>query len=207
MARGKMSQDGGEKSQEGKIIVVGLDKTNRELLELDKQGANLQFDPSGFPELSEDEVRDLSYGNKQVYLLALQALRVARHAQDVNVDIQSEGEPLSRRLRILGGSATNKLKRPEDLEVGMHWAPKRPDEVDEAEKEGYVRMGTLTSMNGEAELVGMAIPEERYQEHLRAVGELSRERASAARAATVEKLTTGPFTAEDQTTKNRVTRS
>jgi hypothetical protein len=191
-----------ERPLEGEIVLIKVDNTPKEVLKYNQEGAILQFDADGFPELADDQVRELDYINKNCYLVALQALRMGNAARARNAEVNPDGEPIYRRLRVLGGTAANKLKPPEDMPPGMHWAPKRPDEVDEAEKEGYKKTGTLTSINGAPELIGMMIPEERYQEHIHAVAQISAARGTAKQAQTVDTLTKQGQAerVEDQTT-------
>jgi hypothetical protein len=189
----------GSKQGSEEVVEVTIDMTETEVLALNEKGVKLNFSVEEFLELSEDAVKALYRENLMNYSGA-KALYARHKRYEEQPDVLKRVKAKSKPLRTLGNTATRKLRAKEFVKPGMHPCWKRPDEVDEALEQGYTFVpdgegGTKARRTkvgeaddgseefagfrqvkdrGKVEQVLMQIPEERYQEHLKAMSVLSK---------------------------------
>lgn len=169
---------------QGKGIKI-VDQVAEDVLKLNGEGKVLLFQEAWFKaegELFEHEVRLLSKDNRTNYTLAKdEAFRNAKNVQK-SIPIESaflEGQDYNADKRLAY------RKKP-----GIHTTFKRPDEVKSCEEMGFKTIGVKTSYRGEAELVEMEYPEEKFAAHLKAVGDKSRRAMGASKKAFNNKVST-----------------
>ena len=185
--------------EKSKKIHITVDKKKEDVLRLDKVGYELTFDESleKFPEYDDEFIKELSFVNQRNYFVAqglhIGAKRVAEE-QPSGLEIM----PVTPR----DGMATSRLqvfkKKP-----GFHYAWRRPDELREAQMQGYSIVGdeveTFASSGskghhevsafGQTELVLMKIPQKIFEERQRAVDSRSKERIEAVENTAVNEMT------------------
>ena len=179
---------------------IGVDTSEEDVIKYDTLGHRLQFevDPGRFRKLSDDAVKGLSKGNRTNYFVSLQlAEKLEEHEKDEKEGfVNPDKHPP---LRILGRRPKGALNVAGSKAWEAKWHPcwKRMDEAAESIEEGYsvihadedvktpgasIIGGTRRiTKGGVDELIALKIPNERFQEHLKAVGEESRRRRSSAR--------------------------
>jgi len=172
-----------------KKIHITVDKSKEDVLKLDKAGYELTFDESlgKFPKYDDEFIKELSFANQRNYFVSqglyLGAKRVAEEKPS-----GIEVTPVAPRQ----GMATSRLevynKSPK-----FHYAWRRPDELRQAQMEGYSIVGDEVesfassgskghhevSAFGQTELVLMKIPQETFKARQRAVDLRSKERIEA----------------------------
>lgn len=165
-------------------VVVGIDTTNEEVLQWDKEGKELVW--GEFKELPEEVVKELSYKNQKKYFiaegkeLAGKEKKVRKKEPEITQDdiLDPLGDYAKKRLEI------RKRK-------GYHQCWKRPDELAEALNMGYHQVRELSNEqikkgekvesgyeNGavrrigkeeDSELIAMEIKREIFDRHIQAV--------------------------------------
>ena len=163
----------------GKKVVIYPTTSYEEVLQYDKEGRDLVWDPENFHRLTEEEVRGLRAETKARYSVFLE---LAEEAAVRN----PEEEEITARIKVSDdvGSAMTKLEI-RNKRKGMSYRWERPDMVDVRLDEGYRyakgiktlrgagpdgvhRIGT----HGQTELVALEVPEavierKRRERHLR----------------------------------------
>lgn len=170
-------------SLKGSEFHITSDVKVADLLDWDKKGASLLFNEDSMVFLKDSELERLSLSNKRNYFLAEGAYQ--RQAR--------VGKREGPRIEVLHPlDAQPHLKLRNKAAKGEHICFKDPREVPGAEEVGYKIVtdgkkvpgtrddGTgkrvIKRQDGTVDLVAMSIPERRYQEHMIAVGEKSRNR-------------------------------
>lgn len=172
-----------------KIIDVSASVSDSEILALEEKNYQLRFNEKDFRELPESVIEKLCNSNARDYFMtkgAFNALKKANSRKEAGFEGLEVQDPLRgkprRKLEVAG-----KLK-------GWHYCWKRPDEVEESKKLGYVVVKdevntpgassvssshTITAKDGKDDLVLMRVEERLFQQHLQANAVLSRRRAGA----------------------------
>jgi hypothetical protein len=169
------------------IREITLDNSFEDVVRWNKEGYRLRFSYEKFLELSDEVEKELFRENAQDYFFAKGLWKQVEDQKKRGV----RPEPGSPKIEILGGSASGRVAF-KNKQPGMHYSAKRPDEIYEALEAGYqpcdssdpVRFGdsgaggikAIHNRKGEKELIAVKISEERFQNHLKAVGEESRQR-------------------------------
>jgi hypothetical protein len=180
--------DVGTKDAEGQTIDVHLLTPTDEILEWDREGALLRFDPEpgNFIGLEESFVRQLSNEGRLAYSTARNAnIELEREAEGQRAT-STPGLDIQYSPTLGQGSASRRV-RIDGQEEGMHYYWAGAWEYKDRVTEGYqvvgrdeVRTASQTPSNshqlmrnGQPEHILLKIPEERYQAHLKAVGNMS----------------------------------
>jgi hypothetical protein len=169
------------------IKEISLDNTVEDVVKWNKEGYRLRFNHERFLELPEETVRELFHENARDYFFSLGLWKKVEDQKKRGV----RRDPKDPKIEILGGSASGRVQF-KNKQPGMHYTAKRPDEIYEALDAGYVvcdstdpvifgdrgagGVKAIHGRKGEKELIALKISEDRYQAHLRAVGEESRRR-------------------------------
>lgn len=180
-------------------IVVSLDMKDEDVIKYDTLGNRLQFEvePGRFKVLKDETIQELSKGNRTNYFVAKQlAEKLAKEEKEKEEGVR---DPDHSPLRILGRrpKGATRVEGTKDWHRKWHPCWKRMDEASDAISDGYSIIhesepvktpganavgGTRRiTKSGQDELIAMKIPNERYEEHLKAVGEESRRMRSSAR--------------------------
>lgn len=165
--------------------VIDAHVTDEELLGfIQNDKIVLHFDEKSFKEAPSEIIRAMSHEQTRDYFIA-KGHHAALEEQKRKEREGWEGLEIRelRPFQKLDGGAgdimrehTEKYSNRVEGKGKMHVAFKRPDEVDAAERDGYKYQEVTTKRDGKTELVTMTIPEERFQEHISAVGKDSRDR-------------------------------
>ena len=149
------------------------------LLKLREDGelqVHLKFDGEDLIYLTPEVIQNLYLQEKVNYKLN-KDYADEKIKTEANADDDAPKVKVLRQLRPLNGGIVDKIKKWEaKCPPGFHMCFKREDEVADSLRIGYKRMGIATHFEGKVELVAMIIPEKRFQEHLRAVEQASKDR-------------------------------
>jgi hypothetical protein len=176
----------GDNSETVAKYVVKTGDSVENILELDAKGTRLEFDEKQFFELDEKALRRLGYDNRQSYFVSKQLNKQFIEGLDRS-EAAKRIQVIAKPPRILGKMGKSRLSRLDDaVGKGMHGTWKRPEETDDARLDGYEpvrdpKTGEIMKIgeDGKEELVAMQIPDERFEEHLQGVSELSRRQLAA----------------------------
>ena len=195
-----------ETPAERKVLKVNLSHTPEEVLQAEENGYVLRFNEESFLDLG-SKAEKLSHKNKEAYFVT-KGLHIALLKQ------RSKDGPTAGLTIIdpLGGKAKNKLTvlqkgngRSKDVSYGYrdsdgkewHFCWKRPDEIGEAEEEGYITVGSeekdivtrgatsasstrvIKRKDGTDDLVLMKIPMATVKQHSQAIAFESTKRSGA----------------------------
>lgn len=167
---------------------------DQELIEYGEKGRNLKFDFEDFRELSGDVLDELNHLSLTSYFTNRALfVKAQRKAKDEGEYGKSDGV-----IEVLGQAAGSRL-RIDGLPKGLHGCWKLPEEVGDCKRQGYVtvdgrfagvRAGDPTASggheikkkDGKPSLILMAIPEDRYQDHIHGVSRISRKRVKGVAA-------------------------
>lgn len=184
------------KAEEQRIVTVKAGNTVEEVIEWDQDGVRLEFDPVDFLKLDDEVVSALSRENFKNYYVGLSRFK------DLQAPKQDASRVTGRANRVLGrGDGVLEAKLRIRKRFGWHQTWKTEREMEIAKVDGYVNVrkekdgdkkdphtgevigtGEIVKFreelpNGKHEyLYAVEIPEQRYQEHLMAVSDRSRER-------------------------------
>jgi hypothetical protein len=175
-----------------KITEISLDNTVEEVLKWNEDGVRLRFDYKRFLLLPEDAERALYKENAQDYGFAKGLWKEIERQKKEG----SRKDPDDPRIEVLGGSASGRMAI-RNKDPNMHYSPQRAEDVYGLLSQGYQVCDSSDpasfgdgaaggvkcthKRDGSKELVLLKIPKERYQRHLKAVGEESRARVRAPR--------------------------
>lgn len=174
-----------EAGQESPKVRVTGDMSDKEIIDLDNEGAVLLFDSDTVRELSEETTRKLGHDNARDYFLALGERRARSRADEVPAPT-GRVEYVRSPFEGLGFKRMEVVKKP-----GWHdyWAD--PREVDNRKAVGYQVVedhaaapnadhsnstNRLFTDEGKVDLVHMRVPEEKYKQHIQAMSDQSRAR-------------------------------
>ncbi len=181
-----------------KKIEITIDKDKQEVLKLDQAGNELIFDESveKFPKYDDKFIKQLSFVNQRNYFVS----------QGLNIGAKRVAEEKPSGIEVMPvvprqGMATSRLNvynKPK----GWHFTWKRPDELRQAQLEGYAmakgEVATFASSGskghhevaafGETELVLMKIPEKLFKERQRVVDLKSKERIKGVEATAANEI-------------------
>lgn len=159
-----------------KKMVARVDSDPLEIIEWCQKGGEIVFDAFDLPKLTEEELEQLPYYAVKQYQAEL------RKAEEQAMRGISEIETLS-------GTAETKMRLRKRR--GYHQVWKRPDEFEDALDKGYTQIRNpkkegekpgyekgevkkIMKGQGEVELIAMEIPEDKYQQHVKAMTAKSR---------------------------------
>ena len=178
--------------------VISLDTSPQSIAKWDLDGIIFEFDFEKFLDLSDEMVAALGHINKRNYFVAKTiADKLKEQEKEREEGIRGPAGELEvvgagkdkLKFNLIGGTATSKtqvsggrknthycLKPPEQLSEALDAGYSFVDSSDPVKTPGMTKVaGTRRiSSHGEDELILMKIPEERYQEHIHAVSELSK---------------------------------
>lgn len=171
-------------SEPVRVKVTG-DMSDKEIVDLDNEGAVLLFDVDTLRELSEGTTRKLGHDNARDYFLALGEKRARRRADEVPAPT-GRVEYVRSPFEGAGFKRMEVVKKP-----GWHdyWAD--PREVDNRKAVGYVVVedhaaapnadhsnstNRLFTDDGKVDLVHMRVPDEKYKQHIQSMSDQSRAR-------------------------------
>ncbi len=174
------------------IKEISLDNSVEDVLQWNEEGFRLRFDYRRMLILPDEAVSELYKENRTDYKFAHDLWKEVERQKKEG----SRKDPNDPRIEVLGGSASGRV-RIEGKQEGMHYSAQRAEDVFSLMRQGYqvcdssdpATFGDGTAggvkcthaRNGDKELVLVKIPKERYEAHLKAVGEASRKRCRATR--------------------------
>jgi hypothetical protein len=184
----------------GKLVITASDE-ERVVIDWNQKGGSLEFDSTSFKVLPEGVLRQLSFENARAYFLSEAANRQHEKAKD-----RPKDAPKIEVLSPLQNRAMDRLKircTDKEFEKKNHMMWAGTWEVEDRKDVGYALVeesdpvktkGVLSPTgkriikrgDGSEELVLMKVPAEKYDMHIRAMSETSRNMAKSAPRAQLE---------------------
>jgi hypothetical protein len=172
-----------------RVVDVSRKHSDEDILALEAKDYALRFNERDFRELDESTIEKLSSANARDYFIT----KGAHDALAKNAKRSALGFEGIEIVDPLKTQARNKLAN-EGIPKGFHACWKRPDEVEDAKKNGYVMVPkdvktpgasstssshVITAKDGKDDLVLMMVPQRLFLQHLEANAQQSRRNAGA----------------------------
>jgi hypothetical protein len=170
------AKNGSKAVKKPKKMVARVDSEPLDIIQWCKDGGEIVFDANDLPKMTEEELEQLPWYAVKQYKAELKKVE-EKAAQGIS------------EIETLSGNASTKLRIRKRR--GWHQVWKRPDEFQDALDKGFVQVrkqkkgdekpghekGEVLKLYkgaGEVELIAMEIPEERHEQHVKAMTAKSR---------------------------------
>lgn len=169
------SKSVGKAVKKGYKITATVDTEPSEVVEWLAEGHDVLFDEDALPKYSDEELEEFPY-------------KVVKRYKEAREQVEKRVLSGISDIETLSGNASTKLMLRKRR--GFHQTWKRPDEIEDAKRKGYIEVreakgdekpgyekGPIIKImkgQGEEELIAMEINQERYDRHIKAMTAKSR---------------------------------